>query len=246
MGGSPKAPEPSAEEKSLQAAQTDLLRQQRDILAEQTKQQNMLSPLLYEEMGIIPTKNDKGEITGYTLKDDPVKAINKEVELGFAQRSLKALKGELPIDPTLERQLTEGKDTLNETLRSQLGSDYATSTPGIQALAENDKRAIEIRDAARRGDLTLNEQLGLARQGGNQAATSFQVGGGTELSGLPLRSIAAGNGIVQGGNQLLNHYAGIRQQQLQASVAGSQQRNQMFGGIASSAIAAGGMAAVFI
>ena len=44
MGGSPDFPEPSAEERALQAEQTQLLRQQRDLLSRQIRDYSTRDP----------------------------------------------------------------------------------------------------------------------------------------------------------------------------------------------------------
>ena len=54
-------PGPSDEERALQAEQTQILREQRDILSEQIRQQNLLSPLLFESAGIKPIFGEPGQ-----------------------------------------------------------------------------------------------------------------------------------------------------------------------------------------
>lgn len=81
----------------------------------------------------------------------------------YLDRYQKALKGELPVDPTLERALTENKKTLQESMLKKLGPGWETSTSGLQALAEYDKRAEELRSAARQGTITEGEQQGYAQ-----------------------------------------------------------------------------------
>jgi hypothetical protein len=78
----------------------------------------------------------------------------------YIDRYKKGLAGELPVDPGLERSLTENEATLREKLRSQ-GLEE-TSTPAIQSLAELRKRNEELRYAARRGEISAGEQQGYA------------------------------------------------------------------------------------
>lgn len=85
------------------------------------------------------------------------------------ERQLAALRGELPVDPALERSLEEGELTLRDRLRAQLGPGFETSTPGIQTLAEFGKRGEELRFSARRAEMTLGEQLRLAGEASGAA-----------------------------------------------------------------------------
>ncbi len=206
MGG-PDYPSPGPEERRLQTEQAELLRQQRDLLQEQLRQQQLLAPILFEESGLLPQYNESGQITGfqkgpptpeqrlakqqlqlasltlpYTLKQsglqaqydqegnivgvteiaDPARDRRAQIQQALDERTLAALAGNLPVDPALERNLGTGRTTLLESLEQQLGPGAVTSTPGIQSLAEYDKRAEELRYGARTGQLTLSEQLSLA------------------------------------------------------------------------------------
>lgn len=162
MGGSTKVQpsQPSAEERALQQEQVQLLREQRGITQEQMRQQELLAPLMYEQFGISPQKDAQGRITGFTRREDPQE---REIQSLLRGRTLAALKGDLPVDPGLERQLKEGRVTLEEQLRKQLGTGFSTSSAGIEALANFDQRAKELQSAARTGQLTLAEQLQQAR-----------------------------------------------------------------------------------
>jgi hypothetical protein len=177
MGSSPDFPKPTKHERALQTEQTDLLRQQREILTEQLRRQDLLAPILYKEAGLAPQYDAAGKVVGFTeLPDtDTLKDLRTDIEKRFLERTQAALKGELPTDPGLLRELDEGEQRLHETLRQNLGSGYATSSPGIEAMADFTKRRSEILDAARRGDLTLAEQLGQARGASNLAQTAGRM-----------------------------------------------------------------------
>lgn len=70
-----------------------------------------------------------------------------------SERMEKALKGELPIDPALERQIGEDEKQVRQKLLDQVGPGYETSTPGIESLATFRQRSEELRSAARRGEI---------------------------------------------------------------------------------------------
>jgi hypothetical protein len=169
MGGKgPAPPKPSATEQELQRMQLDLLKESRGEQAETTRIQNLLAPYIYKSAGLKP-RYDAGKIVGFDEVDDSLTGMRRDLEKGYLERGLKAQRGELGVDPALEREIGEEGRLLNESLAQQLGPGFATSTPGIQAKAASGQRASELRSAARRGELSLNEQLGLAREGSNLA-----------------------------------------------------------------------------
>lgn len=175
-GSPPPPPPPSEEERALQREQTELLRYQRKLLEKQLAQQNLLAPFLFEELGLKPVYGEDGAITGFEkLPPSEAEKLREEIDLALLERSQAALRGELPVSPTLEREIRDAEETLRERLRQQLGPGYETSTPGIEALSAYTQRAVEAREAARRGELTLSEQLSLARGGDlfNRSAADF-------------------------------------------------------------------------
>ena len=168
-------PEKSPEELALLREQTNVLRQQQDQLTKALQQQDLLRPLLFNELGIREVRDASGNVTGFekaplTEEQTRVSDITKKLQ----ERTQAALEGNLPVDPGLERELSQGRMDLAESLRKQLGPGWETSSPGIQALAEFDKRAKELTAAARSGQLTLAEQLSGARES-RTSATKFQT-----------------------------------------------------------------------
>lgn len=270
MGGSTKVetPKPTQQELALQQEQVNLLRDQRAASQEMMRQQELLAPLLYEQMGITPTFGENGKISGFTKKAvDPAIAMRqkqfetlqtqtmeqalaemndptkKAIDRMMKERTLAALKGNLPVDPGLERSLKEGRVTLEESLRKQIGTGYATSTPGIQALADFDKRAEELRYGARTGQLTMGEQLQGMRSASDMARgqAGMAAGGmGMELADK-LRGSSLGGilGTHQAGwmgpqalgqaaagfSNPLSFYQNNRQMQHQANISNMQSAN---------------------
>lgn len=87
-----------------------------------------------------------------SVKDQ--EALNTELQKTSAERTLKALKGELPVDPSVEQDLARGETQLREELINRLGPGYETSDPGIRALNEFRRQANSIRYQVRYGELT--------------------------------------------------------------------------------------------
>jgi len=82
-----------------------------------------------------------------------------ELQRALMERELKAIKGELPVSPALERSIGEQKQLLEEQLSAKLGPNWRQTTPGIQALSEFEKRAEDLREAARRGMMITSANL---------------------------------------------------------------------------------------
>lgn len=189
----------------------------------------------------------------------------QEAELSklLIERSLAAARGELPVDSAIIRDLDEGETLLRDRLRTQLGSGFETSTPGIEALANYTKRRQEVIDGARRAELTLSEQLGLGREAsqyarfGNAitdpAAGAFgsadlgarlRTGKLSDIGNINNFAFSGGSNLsqlVQGYQSPLQNYQANRQMQLQAQVANSQ-RVSPFATIAGQGLGiAGGM-----
>lgn len=184
--------------------------------------------------------------------DPKLNARKHEIERLLEERTLSALKGTLPVDPALERDIREQRLLLNQRLKEQFGPGFETSSPAIETLAKFDESVNVLRSQARRGELTLSEQLGSVRAGlgfqqAGVAAGSTQLnlpgifGAGTQpflkdLISSPSQA-AGGLGQVAAGLQMpIGQFMTNRQMQLQASVANSQQPGfgEILGGIAGS------------
>jgi hypothetical protein len=249
--------------RDLQGLQMDWAKQQLGLQGEQAKSaqeqnriQQLLNPFTYEAMGITPKYDETGKIIGFEKQaDTPEELQAKEIQRLMGERSLAALKGELPIDPTTTRELGQQEQTLRATMEKQLGPGWETSTAGREALERFGQTKAGILASAQRGELTLAEQLGAGRESTRFAEQAWQQG---QLRGNPLQNPAlfgsggpavsdwmaqtrAGMGALAGRNfqsaaQLGSAYGGIAQnlntlgqwrgQSFQSQVAKSQQQAQ--------------------
>lgn len=224
-------PGPSAEERSLQAQQAALLKQQSQIIAGQQEQQQVLLPFFAQQAGIQLQYDNNGKITGASKINDPLELQSKEIQGKLNQRTLDALAGNLPVDPALERDLATKEQTLRERLQAQYGPGYESSTPAIQTLDQFFQSSESLRYGARTGQLTLAEQLGLARTESNMAteAQNLNIFRGFGVSD-PLSIASATGSNAQGYGQAQVPFIQQRQMQLQASMANSQNQMQMMSG----------------
>jgi hypothetical protein len=217
-------PGPSQQETQALQTQTELLQKQQAQIDQQLKMQNLLAPILYKQLGLQAQMDEQGNITGFTESADSQAqtAQNKQIEDLLGKRSLAALKGELPADQGLLNELTKQEDTLKASLAKNLGSDYATSTPGIQALGEFNKNKSAILDAASRADISLSESLGLARQGSNVQTTGSLLSGATGINDQNSLIAQLFGQNAQGYAPQLNYFNAIRQMKTQARMASAQ------------------------
>jgi hypothetical protein len=230
MGGSKVSlPPPTPVDAELQREQVNLLKQQSSILNEQVRLQNLLAPMLLRQQGQKPILDDQGKIIGIEDDPDSIQARRLKLEEGLIAKSEAALAGNLPVDPALERELGQEERTVRETLRRQLGSDYETSTPGSQRLSDLFKRKEELLYAARRGDLTLAEQLSLARQGSVAQGSIGTIWSTLYSPNLTLAQALAGGASAYDAS--LNRGLQERQLQMNANIENSRQSSARLGSI---------------
>lgn len=258
MGSKVTVPPPTAEENALRVEQTNLLRDQRQILLEQQKMNSALLPVFATQLGLTLKRDKKGNIIGATQTDSarrtmelqqqitektlndllhpeknptyqkqqrlldlqlqqyedemsgPLAQQDKEIRRLSGERTLKALRGELEVDPAVERDLKNQEQTLRERLQQQLGSGYETSSAGQEALQRYREGADVLRSQARRGEMTLSEQLAASRAGIDLAQGQANIAAtGAKLPGVdPLSSGGFAFGVGQGG---LQNQATLRQ-----------------------------------
>jgi hypothetical protein len=225
-GDAPAPSPPTEEERRLQNIQATSAEEQLKIARSQQAENEAMTPILLEEYGLTRTVDPTtGKIT-YAKNADDLSTKRKEIEGMQLDRSLKALKGELPVTATLAKELELGKRTLSEKLSRQLGPGWETSSAGIQANAEYDRMATSLKEAEQKDQLTTAEALSINRQqsraGNNQ----------NQFSDLNAPRVGAsslyGNAAQTGGNAL-NYYGQMRQN----SLAAKQMKNEEIGGYVS-------------
>jgi hypothetical protein len=133
------------EEEALLKEQTALLQQQRQQLTQQLAQQD----LLFGQLGFSKDASGAWQRTG----------PQAEIDSLMQERTLKALKGELPVDAKFEQDRAAARQTLGEVMQRNLGQGWETSTPGSEALVDFDAETDALRAQIREGVLTNNEAL---------------------------------------------------------------------------------------
>lgn len=230
MGSKVSVPGLSPEERALQQQQAELLQLQKTMIEQQNAQNKILLPFLAEQEGFSVTLDDNGTITGITRRDDPSRTRQQEIQRLLEERSLAALRGELPVDPALEQELQGEEQRIRERLAAQFGPGYETSSPGIETLGDFFQSAEALREGVRTGHLTLAEQLGLTReqQGIFSRQSSQDVLRQTAV-GDPLQFAGAFGQVAKGYGQAQIPFMQQRGMQLQANMLSAQGTNQLFG-----------------
>lgn len=197
MGGGSKAPKQSDEEKALLTQQTKVLQQQLEAIKEQKAQFDLLAPFMFKDLGLKPIM-EGGKITGFEEIPDPAKPLRQQSEKLLLERSIAALEGNLPVSKQLKEELAEGKNTLQESLRRTLGPDFLASTGGAEAMAKFMREEENVLEAARRGDITLGEQLGIAREASNRGGIQSTIASILGVAGAGGQSIDRFGNVAAG------------------------------------------------
>lgn len=213
----------------LQKAQAEQLKFQQKLLEQQAKQQEILLPFLMEQEGF-DVEMEGGMIKSIKKRADPDEAKRKELEQMYLDRSISAMKGELPVDPALERSLEDQERMLREKLQGQFGEGYETASPAIETLGEFFRSSEQLREGARTGQLTLSEQLGItreqqrlyARQSGTDAIRTGAIGD-------PLTIAGAFGQSAQGFGAAIMPYMQQRGMQMQAKASNASNLYQLLG-----------------
>jgi hypothetical protein len=237
-GGSvPAPPAPTPEEIALQKLQLEMLLGQKSDM-------ETMRPFLLRSMGL--REDEDGNLVQMTTEERRAGMTEEQenaYDLLLAQqdRQAKALAGELPISPAMEKELSGQRRQMEEALSQRLGSDWQATTAGQQAMSSFDERAGLMREESRRGQLEGGMGLALMQQGalGDVGNRQYQ-----KTSGF------SGNrgGLFQMAQAAQHPYQQQRQMYYQGRLQSSQNRAQQraglmsgFGSLLGSGIMAGGM-----
>jgi len=234
-GGSVSVPGPTPQQIEAQNLQNQLLKQQVELQQRQYGEQQVIAPMLYQQMGYTPQYDSTGKLTGLTQTPEmqaQMQAKNQITE-AYNQRQLAALRGELPVDPGLMIDLNRQEQSQKATLASQFGQGGQGGTGATQSMDTFNARKMAILEGARRGDLTLAEQLGASEQMQQTALMQRSLSGAS--AGTTFQSGLLGNLGNTIGSAQLPITTGQNQQRMGLDAAIANQRNQssMMGGLLS-------------
>jgi hypothetical protein len=170
-GSAPETPipEPSWEERQLQIKQGEAIDLQNELLRSQMAETKAAREEMKEFYSIYDKETMQGllsaelELTQKSLdmmneymdrEPSELELKLEDISLLQAERTEKALRGELPVSEGTQQRYEEEKGALREKLSRKLGSGWEESTPGIQAMGELEKRWGALMDAERRGEIS--------------------------------------------------------------------------------------------
>jgi hypothetical protein len=157
---------------------------------------------------------------------DPQERKAYELHDAYLDQQLKAVRGELPISPALEREQKERRGLVTEDISRRLGPRFRRSTAGIQTLGRLGEAEIIEKEAARRGVIGQGAGLISGSQAGLVGGTQARQAG---LYGAP-QSYYGGIGA---GGQALQPYQFqrglIHQSNLQTAANRAQSRAGLYG-----------------
>lgn len=222
LGGDVNVPGPTAQEVELQQIQLDTIKKQNAYYAQ-------MEPYILQNMGY--KKDSSGNIVAMTdaEKYNAMSEVDKgtyDINKLMLERQKNALEGKLPVSPALENELAKQKTDLEAYLSRKLGSNWANSTPGIQALAEFNKNAETLREEARTGQITSGEQLLLAGLQGQQQAQNYATSSAASFPSFNSGLV----GLSSQAQQPYQYYNGLA---LQANMANAQNSAGLMQGLGS-------------
>jgi len=156
LQGGDDGPDVPPPDPGLTRRQNELL----DMQLDNARRSKLLEPVLLERAGLRLNPN-----TGLYEDSDPgTTQMKRDIERMQLERSQKALKGELPISKTLQREFEMGQQRLDEKLNRQGGPGAKNSTSGVLQQEAFDRNRIALQEAEQRDMLTTAEALALNRQ----------------------------------------------------------------------------------
>lgn len=155
MGGDGGGSRPSREERELQQVQADTLREQQAMLRESTRMQELLAPILYDEIGLSPIYED---VENVRFTD-----TRKRIDEIRSQLDSDKLDGNLgkKIKKKLGKELTTLEDKLSgmtETERKITGFNKANN-PADALRKDIEMKLLERTKAALAGELPVDPAL---------------------------------------------------------------------------------------
>ena len=201
---------------------------------EQDSQFNALNDLLQDALGTFQEgldlerqfRQQELDFIRDLLPSEEVLQLQEEISIAQGERTLQALRGELPVPEHLTQAFDQAEDQLADRFRSQFGAGFDTATPYLQAVNDLTQNRELAFDEARRGELATSSQLfqssfgqslaGLGHSNFDPTAALAGVNAGANVYGLGLQQQSINNQFALGQGQIASaNYLG----QLQSATA---------------------------
>lgn len=221
-------PEPTPEERELMGIQTKIAKQK-------FSDYQLLRPIIFQRLGY---KLAGGKLVKMTTEEmlnqmTPLERLEYENAKLLLERQQKAIKGELPVSPALERAIEKQGRVLAETMSRKLGSNWETTTAGIQAKRKFEESAELMREQVRKGEMSGAGAAALALLNATRADSAYTFGALNQLGNPALVMNLTSQAIAPYAEQRANEFKSrLVEAEQQTSVLGA--LGSFLGGIASS------------
>ncbi|MBP7482198.1 MAG: hypothetical protein KA788_06670 [Lacunisphaera sp.] len=199
-GEAPVVEDPQAEEKELYRKQAEAADLQMQMAKDSKAREEALLPALYKQYGLQMVKNPDGSYSATEAPKTEDQLQSEEVRRKANARTLAALDGKLPIDPSIEADMTRQKAEQDQSL-ARRGVRAGSGDIYTRARTELDRNQNATRYAIRTGEMTTADALSrgrtadmLARSGQQLAA----VNSGRAGSGQSADMLATGSSLYAG------------------------------------------------
>lgn len=157
---------------------------------------------------------------------DPQERKAYELHDAYLERQLSAVRGELPVSPALERDISERRGLLRTDLSRRLGPQYRQSTAGLQTEAKFEESADIAKEKARQDIIAQGPGLIGSSQAGMEGGKQTRQAG---LYSVP-QTYYAGMGAGQQALQPYQQQRGLlHQSQMQSAANRAQQTAGLYG-----------------
>jgi hypothetical protein len=173
--------------------------EQFDLFKQGQEEIKNLQPFLFESMGLTPEYDENGVLTGLApmaeealmAKMTPLERDQYQVAKETSARQLKALRGEVDLDPMLEKELTDQETMLRESLSRRLGPNWEDSTAGIQSMSKFREMSSRVRESSRLEILGQGQGLLSSALSNIAGMTAGKTGTAATIPTLPFQPTLA-------------------------------------------------------
>jgi hypothetical protein len=201
---------------------------------------------LESQLGQLPQPDTKGgQVVDYggqsyllTERADPTKALNEEIAQLGAERTLKALKGDIDVDPAVSQDLARQKETLHEELIRRLGPGYENTDAGQRALAEFDRNETMVNYGVRHGELSAAQAVQMTADDARQRREGQKAAGLQGYAHFPGSAANTAQGGSAGYGQVSSQLGTNRMNAFNTQSQNRQAQSQMWGQLAGGGLTA--------
>lgn len=199
-GEAPVVEDPKAEEKALYAKQAEAADLQMQMARDSKAREEALLPALYKQYGLQMVKNPDGSYSATEAPKTEDQLQSEEVRRKANARTLAALDGKLPIDPSIEADMTRQKQEQDKSLVRR-GVREGSGDIYTRARTEIDRNQNATRYAIRTGEMTTADAMSRGRTADMLAKQGMQIQGvnaGRAGSGQSADMLATGSSLYAG------------------------------------------------